>query len=319
MAVYTSVSNKELTDFLQNYEVGELKNLTEISEGVENSNFILETNLNRYILTLYEKRVSFEDLPFFMKLIDELFEKGISCPRPIANINGNIINKLAGKYATIVTFLNGKTAQFTNLERCSQLGKTLAMLHLTTSKSSLYRKNLLGPKSWISTLKKTNEDNSSLPSGLKEEAIFHIKDIIGAWPAFLPEGVIHGDLFPNNAMFINDTLTGIIDFYFACNDFFAYDLAICLNSWCFENDGSFNSEKASKLLSSYQKIRELKSEEIHALPILTQGAAARFFVTRYYDWHHTPTTALVEKHDPIEYWNKIMFLKSNANLSLYGF
>ena len=319
MAVYTSVSNKELSDFLHNYQLGKTVSLTEISEGVENSNFLLKTELNNYILTLYEKRVNISDLPFFMRLIDELFESGFSCPRPVPNLYGNIINKCSGKYATIVTFLHGKTAQFTNLERCSQLGTMLAKLHLTTFKTSLHRKNLLGPGNWLSILKETKNDTSTFPTDLKEEAILHIEHIVKTWPVSLPEGVIHGDLFPNNAMFINDKLTGIIDFYFACNDFYAYDLAICLNSWCFENDGNFNSEKARRLLSSYQTVRKLANEEINALPILTQGAAARFFVTRYYDWYHTPTDALVKKHDPIEYWNKIKYLKSNANLSLYGF
>ena len=319
MAVYTPVSNKELSNFLQNYQIGEVISLTEISEGVENSNFLLKTSMNYYILTLYEKRVNVEDLPFFMKLINELFENGINCPRPIPNSHGNIINKCAGKYATIVSFLKGETAQFTNLQRCSQLGMMLAKLHLTTVKIDLYRKNLLGPENWLSILKGTNDENSTLPEGLKQEAIQHIEHIAARWPSSLPKGVIHGDLFPNNAMFINDRLTGVIDFYFACNDFYAYDLAICLNSWCFENDTNFNSKKAKKLISSYQKIRTLKNEEINALPILTQGAAARFFVTRYYDWHHTPPNALVKRHDPIEYWKKITFLNSNDNLSLYGF
>ncbi len=319
MAVYTSVSNQELSDFLKNYQIGEILSLTEIPEGVENSNFILKTNLNKYILTLYEKRVSISDLPFFMKLIDELFENGISCPKPIPNLYGNIINRCAGKYATIVTFLSGETAQFTNLERCSQIGAMLAKLHLTTFKIGLHRKNLIGPKSWLSILKETDDESSSFPKGLKEEAILHIKHIVKTWPVSLPGGVIHGDLFPNNAMFINDKLTGIIDFYFACNDFYAYDLAICLNSWCFEDNGNFNSEKAKRLLSSYQTKRKLTNDEITALPILAQGAAARFFATRYYDWYHTPNDAFVKKHDPIEYWNKIKYLKSNANLSLYGF
>ena len=319
MAVYTSVSNKDLSDFLKNYQIGEVISLTEISEGVENSNFLLKTTFNSYILTLYEKRVNVEDLPFFMNLISELFKNGVSCPRPISNLYGNIINRCAGKYATIVTFLDGKTAKFTNLERCSQLGTALARLHLTTFKTSLHRKNMLGPENWLTILDETNDENSNLPSGLKQEAFQHIGHIVKSWPVSLPEGIIHADLFPNNAMFINDKLTGIIDFYFACNDFYAYDLAICLNSWCFENDANFNTEKAKMLINSYQKIRKLRKDEISALPILTQGAAARFFVTRYYDWHHTPTDALVKKHDPIEYWNKITFLKSNFNLNLFEF
>ena len=319
MAVYTPVSDQDLSDFLQNYDIGEVISLTEITEGVENSNFILKTSLDSYILTLYEKRVSADDLPFFMKLISELYNRDISCPKPIKNKHGDIINKCAGKYATIVSFLNGETAQFTNLERCSQIGVMLARLHLAGAMIPLSRDNPLGPASWLAILKDTDDSNTDLATTLNREAITQINHIISSWPTSLPSGVIHGDLFPNNAMFIGDALTGIIDFYFACTGFFAYDLAICLNSWCFESDGRFNSEKATRLISSYQTIRKLTQDEIDALPILSQGAAARFFATRYYDWHHTPKDAHVQRHDPLEYWNKITFLKSNANLGLYGF
>ena len=319
MAVYTPVSDQDLSDFLQNYDIGEVLSLTEITEGVENSNFVLKTNLNNYILTLYEKRVHADDLPFFMQLISELYNRDISCPKPVKNKLGNIINKCAGKYATIVSFLNGETAQFTNLERCSQIGTMLARLHLATAKIPLSRVNPLGPESWQAILWNTDDSNTDLVTTLNSEAFTLINHIISKWPASLPTGVIHGDLFPNNAMFIGDTLTGIIDFYFACTGFFAYDLAICLNSWCFESSGYFNTEKATKLISSYQTIRKLTNDEIDALPILSQGAAAPFFATRYYDWHHTPQDARVHRHDPMEYWNKITFLRSNANLGLYGF
>ncbi len=319
MAVYTPISESELSDFLHSYELGEILSLTGIAEGVENSNFILKTSLNSYILTLYEKRVSPDDLPFFMNLINELYKNEISCPKPIINKYGNIINKCAGKHATIVSLLDGETAQFTNLKRCSQIGAMLAKLHLATSKIALTRANPLGPDSWLTILMETDDSNTNLPETLKHQAIAQIKEIISGWPTSLPNGVIHGDLFPNNAMFVGDTLTGIIDFYFACTGFFAYDLAICLNSWCFESDGSFNSTKAIRLISSYQTERTLTQAEISALPILSLGAAARFFATRYYDWHHTPNDALVERHDPIEYWNKITFLKYNSNLELYGF
>ena len=318
MAVYTPVSDVEVTEFLQNYEIGDLISLTEITEGVENSNFLLRTSIDSYILTLYEKRINAEDLPFFMKLLSELSQNEISCPRPIPDKNGNTINICSSKYATIVSFLNGKTAQFTNLNRCSQIGTMLAKLHIATFKLNLYRKNPLGPENWLSILLETNDDDSNLPKGLNKEASLYIDNIITRWPKSLPAGIIHGDLFPNNAMFIDNNLSGIIDFYFACTDFYAYDIAICLNSWCFENDGSFNSEKAKTLIASYQKIRQLNNKEKNALPTLTQGAAIRFFVTRYYDWHHTPEGALVKKHDPLEYWNKIIYLRSNSNLELYG-
>ena len=319
MAVYTPVSKSELSEFIHNYELGEIISLTEITEGVENSNFILKTSLSSYILTLYEKRVSPDELPFFMNLISELYNSKISCPKPIKDKHGDVINKCAGKYATIVSLLDGKTAQFTNLERCSQIGKMLAKLHLATSKIALTRANPLGPDSWLEILLATDDSDTDLPETLLRQAINHITQIISSWPKSLPSGLIHGDLFPNNAMFIDDTLTGIIDFYFACTGFFAYDLAICLNSWCFESDGSFDSSKAMSLISSYQTERTLTQDELNALPILSQGAAARFFATRYYDWHHTPNDALVQRHDPMEYWNKITFLKSNTNLKLYGF
>ena len=319
MAVYTPVSKQDLSDFLKNYDVGEVISLTEITEGVENSNFVLKTSTDSYILTLYEKRVKADDLPFFMQLISELYDRNISCPKPIKNRNGNIINRCAGKYATIVSFLTGETAQFTNLERCSQIGAMLATLHLATAMIPLTRANPLGPESWLAIIKDTDDSNTDLSTTLNREAVTQINHIISSWPKSLPTGVIHADLFPNNAMFIGNKITGIIDFYFACTGFFAYDIAICLNSWCFESDGSFNSEKATRLISSYQKTRKLTREEIDALPILSQGAAARFFATRYYDWHHTPKDAHVQRHDPMEYWDKLTFLRLNANFGLYGF
>ena len=203
MAVYTPVSDVEVTEFLQNYEIGDLISLAEITEGVENSNFLLRTSIDSYILTLYEKRINAEDLPFFMKLLSELSQNEISCPRPVPDKNGNTINICSSKYATIVSFLNGKTAQFTNLNRCSQIGTMLAKLHIATFKLNLYRKNPLGPENWLSILLETNDDDSNLPKGLNKEASLYIENIITKWPKSLPAGIIHGDLFPNNAMFID--------------------------------------------------------------------------------------------------------------------
>ncbi len=319
MAVYTPVSDIQLSDFLKDYALGDIISLTEITEGVENSNFILKTSLDNFILTLYEKRVSGDDLPFFMNLLSELHHQNINCPRPITNKNGDIINICAGKNATIVSFLDGKTAQFTNDSRCSEIGVVLAKLHLATSKLTAHRPNPLGPNSWLNIILDTDDSYTDLPPTLRAEATEQITELISHWPSSLPQSVIHADLFPNNAMFIEDKLTGIIDFYFACTDFYAYDLAICLNSWCFEADGRFNSQKAKKLIDSYQSVRPLNIDEINALPILSQGAAMRFFATRYFDWHHTPAGALVQRHDPLEYWTKITFLRDNADHALYGF
>ena len=319
MAVYTTIADDELAAFMSRYDIGQVISLAGIAEGVENSNFLLRTDRNNYILTLYEKRTNAADLPFFMGLMDHLSAHGIHCPAPITDKSGQILQQVAGRPGALFSFLNGVTAHQPNVVKCRQLGGILAQMHQATADFTMKRDNALGPQGWQPLLDSIDDSQTDLPAGLKSEAHAVLQDILADWPQGLPETVIHADLFPNNVMFIGDKLTGVIDFYFACHDITAYDLAICLNSWCFEADGSFNVTKSAALLAGYDAVRPLQSDEITALPVLCRGAAMRFFLTRFYDWINTPKDAFVKPHDPMEYWSKLRFHLRATSAASYGY
>jgi homoserine kinase type II len=289
-----------------------------IAEGVENSNFLLRTDQANFILTLYEKRVDKTDLPFFLGLMDHLSDSGLQCPVPIKDKSGQVLQNCAGRVAAIVSFLDGTSQKFPTVEKCVELGRTLARFHVDSSSFDLKRANTLGPDSWLPLLQSVDGKPENMPENLREEAEIVIDQLTTAWPSALPAGHIHADLFPNNALFVGDKLTGIIDFYFACNDLYSYDLAVCLNSWCFDKDGSFNITKSASLLKAYQNIRPLTDDEKEALPILSSGAAMRFFLTRLYDWMNTPADALVKPLDPLEFWARLRFHQKVASASDYG-
>ena len=318
MAVYTDISDDELARFLSQYELGQILSFAGIAEGVENSNFLLRTDKANYILTLYEKRVNEDDLPFFIGLMQHLADRGMNCPLPIATNMGATLSICAGKPAAIVSFLNGTSSRFPNAAKCKALGTALAQMHKQAASMTLSRKNSLGPQDWQPLLDSIEKDPEDLPDGLRQQAAQILPDILAKWPTDLPSGIIHADLFPNNALFVGDALTGIIDFYFACEDLFAYDLAICLNSWCFEADGSFNITKSAALLAGYQSVRPLSQAELDALPILCSGAAMRFFLTRFYDWINTPSDAFVKPLNPSEYWSKLRFHRNATSPTAYG-
>ena len=318
MAVYTTIDDNEIAQLLSHYDIGQLLSLAGIAEGVENSNFLLRTDKGNFILTLYEKRTNEADLPFFMDLKHHLSQAGLNCPLPIADKQGQVLQRIAGRPGALFSFLDGISYRKPTAEHCANLGKILAEMHLKTADFTGSRENALGPHSWQDLLASIDSDPADLPQGLRAQTKDILNDVVTRWPQHLPTGVIHADLFPNNVMFVGDELTGVIDFYFACTDILAYDLAICLNSWCFEQDGSFNITKSAAMITGYQSVRPLSNDEINALPLLCTGAAIRFFLTRLYDWINTPKEALVKPHDPMEYWAKIRFHNRISAPSSYG-
>ncbi len=315
MAVYTEVGDAELEAFLSEYDIGEAESFKGIAEGVENSNYLLTTTRGQYIVTLYEKRVAPNDLPFFLGLMDHLSARGINCPRPIHGRDGRALRSLAGKPAAITSFLQGMWPRRIAAKHCGPVGEALAQLHLAGRDFALKRPNALSVPGWRPLFEASRRH---VDDGLADELQAELDDLEKGWPKDLPAGVIHADLFNDNVFFLHDRLSGIIDFYFACNDFLAYDMAVCLNAWCFEPDNSFNATKARALLQSYDRVRGLTAEERNALPLLARGAALRFLLTRLYDWVHTPADALVKRKDPKEYLTKLRFHRGASSLTDYG-
>jgi homoserine kinase type II len=318
MAVYTDIAETELEEFLSGYEIGELLSYKGIAEGVENSNFLLHTGRGFFILTLYEKRVNAGDLPFFLGLMDHLVTRGISCPSPVHAKNGSAIGELAGRPAAIVTFLDGLSMRRPTPAHCRAVGVALAELHLAGEGFSITRRNGLTVSDWRPLWNLARDRADEVEKGLLQEVEADLVDLEAHWPKGLATGVCHADLFPDNVFFLGEKLSGIIDFYFACNDILTYDLSVCLNAWCFEKDNSFNLTKGIALLAGYQSIRKLSKEEAAALPLLARGSALRFMLTRLYDWLNTPDGALVVKKDPLEYVRKMRFHRSVRDAGDYG-
>lgn len=309
MAVYTDINEDELTCFLKDYAIGALQSYRGIAEGVENSNFMLHTEAGRYILTLFEKRVNKSDLPFYLELMNHLVHKGISCPQPVKRNDGRMIGNLVGRPATIVTFLEGVWLRKPNAHHCREVGKAMAEMHLAGLDFSMTRKNNLSISAWRPLWNLSRNRADELSSGVVAEIDRELDYLENRWPSDLPRGVIHADLFNDNVFFLNDRFSGIIDFYFACTDMLAYDIAIALNAWCFERDFSYNVTKSESMLKAYCGVRPLKQNEINAILVLARGAALRFFLTRLYDWFNTPVNSLVVKKDPLEYWRKLNFFR----------
>ena len=318
MAVYTDINEDDLRQFLKAYDVGELLSYRGIAEGVENSNFLLHTEKFPLILTLYEKRVDESDLPFYLGLMQHLADRGLSCPLPLARDDGAPYGRLCGRPAALISFLEGMWLRKPAATHCRELGVALARMHIAGQDFDLTRRNALALKGWVDLWDKSAARADEVQKGLESEITMELATLEDRWPVDLPEGVIHADLFPDNVFFIGDRLSGLIDFYFACNDFLAYDLSICLNAWCFEKDGAFNVTKARALIEGYQSVRPLGEDEIEALPLLCRGSALRFFLTRLYDWLNTPAGALVVKKDPLEYLRYLRFHRSVATASEYG-
>lgn len=318
MAVYTEVTDDALAAFLAEYDLGGMVAFRGIAEGVENSNYSLRTSTGDYILTLYEKRVDPADLPWFLGLMEHLARRGIVCPLPVHGRDGVALRHLCGRNAAITTFLPGVWPRRVRVEHCGPLGGALAALHLAGAGYAPARRNALGPDGWRPLLDRSRVGGDAVQPGLIAELDKVLTGILAAWPRDLPVGHIHADLFPDNVFFLEGRLSGLIDFYFAATDILAYDVAVCLNAWCFEADFSFNVTKARALLSAYTATRALSPAERGALPVLCQGAAMRFLLTRLYDWLNTPPGALVTRKDPLEYLRRLRFHVSATDAHAYG-
>ena len=318
MAVYTDVSGEDLADFLREYDLGGLLSYKGIAEGVENSNFLVHTTRGHYILTLYEKRVAPEDLPFFLALMEHLAARGLTCPQPVKNRSGALLGFVAGRPAAVVTFLDGMWIRRPSPAHCGALGEALARLHLAGLDFKHSRANALSVDGWRSLYESCSERADEVQPDLKRFLAAELAYLESAWPSKLPQGVIHADLFPDNVFFLGNKLSGLIDFYFACTDTLAYDVAICLNAWCFESDHSYNVTKGRGLLQAYAEVRKLSHEERDALPLLARGAALRFLLTRLVDWFDVPPGALVRPKDPFEYYRKLRFHQAIGSARDYG-
>jgi homoserine kinase type II len=318
MAVYTEVSDDELAAFIASYDVGPLLSYKGIAEGVENTNYLVHTEKGPFFLTLYEKRVEPRDLPFFLGLMEHLAKAGLNCPTPVHDAQGSVLRTLAGKPAALVTFLEGVWIRRPQPRHCAALGQAMASLHLAGQSFALSRRNSLGVSGWRPLYQRFQSRADEIAPGLATTIEQELDYLEAHWPANLPQGIIHADLFPDNAFFLGDQLSGLIDFYFACNDSLAYDVAIALNAWCFESDHSFNMTKGQALLKGYRSARALEPAERAALPLLARGAALRFLLTRAYDWLHTDADALVSRKDPQEYLRRLKFHRSIRQSSEYG-
>ncbi|HEV2301975.1 MAG TPA: homoserine kinase [Stellaceae bacterium] len=318
MAVYTDVADDDLRAFVALYDIGEVLACKGIAEGVENSNYLLTTEHGNFILTLYEKRVSPADLPFFIALMEHLARHGVACPTPVRARDGVALRELCGRPAAIVTFLAGMWPRRIMPFHCAGLGRALADLHRAGASFTLARANDLSVAGWRRLFEACAGRAAEVMPGLADELSRELDEFESAWPESLPQGVIHADLFPDNVFFRDREVSGLIDFYFACTDAIAYDLAICLNAWCFEADGSLNVTKSRLLIESYRAVRPLARAELEALPLLARGSAYRFLLTRLYDWLNQPAGALVRLKDPLEFLQKLRFHRSVSGPAGYG-
>ena len=318
MAVYTEVADEALNGFVALYDIGEVISFKGIAEGVENSNFLLRTTRQEYILTLYEKRVKAADLPFFIGLMEHLAERGVNCPQPVRNSAGDALGELAGRPAAIVTFLDGLWIRRPNVRHCAEVGEALARMHLAGADFGLKRANALSLEGWPALFHAAEAHANEIAPRLREESAGELSFLLARWPKALPSGVIHGDLFNDNVFFLGEKLSGLIDFYFACNDALAYDLAICLTAWCFEPDNAFNVSKGRAMISGYERVRPLAESEVEALPVLARGAALRFMLTRLVDWLNVPLGAKVAPKNPLEYRDKLRFHQRVKSAADYG-
>jgi homoserine kinase type II len=301
MAVYTNIDEDDLAGLLADFDLGAAISCKGIAEGIENSNFLLETERGRYILTLYERRVRAEELPYFLELMLWLARRGFPCPTPMADRNGAMMKVVRGRPAALVTFLTGVSVQHPIPHHCREAGGALARLHAAGEGFPLRRVNALGQPSWAKLYAGQERAADALRPGLGDLIAADLEALARCWPVGLPSGPVHADLFPDNVFFVADRFSAAIDFYFACDDALAYDLAVCLNAWAFEADGRFKPDCARALLQGYEALRPLSPDERDALPVLARGAALRFFLTRLIDWSATPAGALVRPKDPLEY------------------
>tara|TARA_B100000029_G_scaffold189103_1_gene186867 strand:- start:907 stop:1875 length:969 start_codon:yes stop_codon:yes gene_type:complete len=322
MAVYTKLSKNDLENFFSKYNLGKLVNYKEIEEGIENTNYFIKTEKGQFVLTLYEKRVEGKDLPFFIGLMRNLFDKKFPAPEPVINKNGNYISEINGKKAAVVSFVKGSIKKILNPNHCYEVGLYTGKLHLITKDLPGKRNNVLSVNSWRKIYNKVRNDCEKIHPNLTKVIEKNLEIIENKWPKELPSGIIHADLFPDNIFFDGEKLTGIIDYYFSCNDFYAFEIAICLNALCFEGRNenlSFNVTKAKKFIDGYSSVRKLSNEEKDSLKTLCQGAAMRFLLTRVFDYLNLTEGAIVKIKDPLEYLKRLEFHESVKDYQDYFF
>ena len=314
MAVYTDISDAELEAFLADFDLGAPLAFKGIAEGVSNSNFLLETEAGRFILTVYEQRVAERDLPYFLGLMRWLADHDFPSARPVEDRHGEALKRLRGKPAALATFLSGLSVRRPTVAHCREAGSGLAQLHLSAQGYPERRHNNLGHEHWNAMFEGLEASAERLKPGLSATIAADLAEFGAGWPTDLPAGTIHADFFPDNVFFKEGRFAAAIDFYFACDDALAYDIGCCLNAWCFEPDGSFNVTSARAFLAGYEARRPLSAQERAALPLLARGAAMRFFLTRLADWESTPAGALVKPHDPLEYERKLAVHRAGVAL-----
>ena len=308
MAVYTKINKGDISFINKQFGFEEIISFQGIKKGIENTNYLLKSKNKKFILTIFEKRVSNKEIPFFMQLMDKLNNSKINCPKPLKNNDGKYLIKLKNKTACIVSFLKGKDKNKLDLKNCFEVGKIIAQMHLVTKNINLSRKNSMGIKN-LDPLLKSIKFRSNKFSNLEKFLANNLNEIKKNWPKKLPKGIIHGDLFIDNIFFNKNKLSGIIDFYFAANDYFMYEIAICINALCFDNKKSkfkINKQKIKSLIKGYESIKKISLKEKKSLNILCRGAAMRYFLTRLYDYSNTPKTALIQIKDPNEYYQKLI-------------
>jgi len=320
MAVYTKINNKDVLSLGANYNIDKITKFDGIKKGIENTNYLLRANKRKFILTIFEKRVKKKDLPFFMDLMEKLNEKKIICPRPLKNKKNKHLCEIKKKPACIVTFLEGSDKTNLNYKNCFDIGKNIAKFHKITTKMKLYRQNSMSVKKLDVLLKSIRFKSVEISPSLKPILNECLKDIKNKWPKKLPEGIIHGDLFIDNIFFNKDKFSGFIDFYFSSNDYLMYEIAICINSLCFDKKNEYfvmNNKKVKHLIDGYESIRPFSKKEKGALNVLCRGAALRYLLTRIYDYFNTPKTALIQIKDPNEYLQKLIIHNQLNNYTDY--
>ncbi len=317
MAVYTKLIKKDISSLINNYQINKIEKFQGIKKGIENTNYLLKTKQNKFILTIFEKRVKKKDLPFFMNLMEKLNHKKIICPKPLRTKKGTHITNIKTKSACIVTFLEGKDKTILNNKNCFDVGKNIAKFHKVTTKLKLYRQNSMSIHRLNDLLKTIKFKSNQITPNLKNTLNLYLKDIKNKWPKNLPQGIIHGDLFIDNIFFNKNKFSGFIDFYFSSNDYLIYEIAICINALCFDkkkNKFVMNNSKIKNLINGYESIRTLSKKEKDALNVMCRGAALRYLLTRIYDYFNTPKTALIRIKNPMEYLQKLII---HNNLSHY--
>ena len=322
MAVYTKFDQKDFENILSNYSIGNLSSFHGIKEGIENTNYFLKVNNTKYILTIYEKRVKEQDLPFFSNLMLKLNEAKFKCPVPILNNDNQAISKYKEKKLMITSFLEGKAKEILTPNNCGEIGREVAKLHEITKFYKISRENDLSIGSWRKIFNSVKEKCSSIHVDLPNLIEENLSDVEKKWPEKLPKGIIHADLFQDNIFFTRDNFSGIIDFYFSCNDYYAFEIAICFNALCFDgvkDNLSFNVTKAKKFIDGYTSVRKLTTQERDSIKILSQGASLRFLLTRVFDAINTVEGAMVKVKDPIEYLKRLEFHKNSKSFEDYYF